>query len=24
VIRTIKNGAIVKIDNKPPTPKPAT
>ncbi len=24
VIRTIKNGATVKIDNKPPTPKPAT
>jgi HlyD family secretion protein len=24
VIRTIKNGAIVKIDNKPPTPKPTT
>jgi HlyD family secretion protein len=24
VIRTIKNGAVVKIDNKPPAPKPAT
>lgn len=24
VIRTIKNGAIVKIDNTPPAPKPAT
>ena len=24
VIRTIKNGAIVKIDNKPATPKPTT
>jgi HlyD family secretion protein len=24
VIRTIKNGAIVKVDNKPVTPKPAT
>ena len=24
VIRTIKNGAIVKIDNKPPAPKPTT
>jgi HlyD family secretion protein len=24
VIRTVKNGAIVKIDNKPPQPKPTT
>jgi len=24
VIRTIKNGAIVKVDNKPPAPKPTT
>jgi HlyD family secretion protein len=24
VIRTIKNGAVVKIDNKPPAPKPTT
>jgi HlyD family secretion protein len=24
VIRTIKNGAIVKVDNKPKTPKPTT
>ena len=24
VIRTIKNGATVKVDNKPPAPKPAT
>jgi HlyD family secretion protein len=24
MIRTIKNGAIVKVDNKPPTPKPTT
>jgi HlyD family secretion protein len=24
VIRTIKNGAVVKVDNKPATPKPTT
>ena len=24
VIRTLKNGATVKIDNRPPAPKPAT